>query len=157
MLFFRHISTGFWGRIVYVIISDWPLILCGYFTGKQKKDSQEWKPPNSLNLLVVAGPGIEPGTSWLWIMRSNQLSYPAIISRLRVQRYSFYLMCQNNCSFFCCFLHGFFISILAPVLQMRNSVPEGVRNRCPWTVGRGDFAIDNIWGWEIVPHGIGRL
>ena len=26
----------------------------------------------------VARPGIEPGTSWLWIMRSNQLSYLAI-------------------------------------------------------------------------------
>ena len=28
-------------------------------------------------LLSVARPGIEPGTSWLWIMRSNQLSYRA--------------------------------------------------------------------------------
>ena len=38
------------------------------------------------NSFFVAGPGIEPGTSWLWIMRSNQLSYPAIVSWLRVQR-----------------------------------------------------------------------
>ena len=29
-------------------------------------------------LSSVAGAGIEPATSWLWIMRSNQLSYPAI-------------------------------------------------------------------------------
>ena len=48
------------------------------------------KQPSNINLFngcfFVAGPGIEPGTSWLWIMRSNQLSYPAIISDLRVQR-----------------------------------------------------------------------
>ncbi len=30
---------------------------------ENKKDRQEWKPPNSLNLHLVAGPGIEPGTS----------------------------------------------------------------------------------------------
>lgn len=30
---------------------------------KNKKDRQEWKPPNSLNLHFVAGPGIEPGIS----------------------------------------------------------------------------------------------
>ena len=53
---------------------------------------------------VVAGPGIEPGTSWLWIMRSNQLSYPAIVSWLRVQRYDFYLNLQNISLFFLLFL-----------------------------------------------------
>jgi len=37
-------------------------------------------------------------------MRSNQLSYPAIISRLRVQRYSFYLNCQNICGDFLLFI-----------------------------------------------------
>ena len=37
-------------------------------------------------------------------MRSNQLSYPAIISRLRVQRYSFYLNCQNFYGYFLLFL-----------------------------------------------------
>ena len=31
--------------------------------------------------LKVAGRGIEPRTSWLWIMRSNQLSYPAVTGR----------------------------------------------------------------------------
>ena len=34
----------------------------------------------------------------------NQLSYPAIISRLRVQRYSFYLNCQNFYGYFLLFL-----------------------------------------------------
>ena len=30
---------------------------------ENKKDRQEWKPLNSLNTHLVAGPGIEPGTS----------------------------------------------------------------------------------------------
>ena len=34
---------------------------------------------------LVAGPRIELGTSWLWIMRSNQLSYPAIIVKNLVE------------------------------------------------------------------------
>ena len=36
-------------------------------------------------------------------MRSNQLSYPAIVSRLRVQRYDFYLNLQNISFFFLLF------------------------------------------------------
>ena len=39
-----------------------------------------------LNVFFVAGPGIEPGTSWLWIMRSNQLSYPAIFIKKTARR-----------------------------------------------------------------------
>ena len=36
------------------------------------------KKHSDLLYFLVAGPRIELGTSWLWIMRSNQLSYPAI-------------------------------------------------------------------------------
>ena len=45
------------------------------FHHRQKKN--ELHLCNSL-IFSVAGAGIEPATSWLWIMRSNQLSYPAI-------------------------------------------------------------------------------
>ena len=38
------------------------------------------------HLLSVARPGIEPGTSWLWIMRSNQLSYLASCFKKTPQR-----------------------------------------------------------------------
>ena len=38
-------------------------VTCYQLRQKTKKDRQEWKPPNSLNLNLVAGPGIEPGTS----------------------------------------------------------------------------------------------
>ena len=52
------------------------------FIYQQTNELQEHKSKNGESFSTfsasVAGPGIEPGTSWLWIMRSNQLSYPAI-------------------------------------------------------------------------------
>ncbi len=39
-----------------------------------------------LNVFFVAGPGIEPGTSGLRIMRSTQLSYPAIFIKKTARR-----------------------------------------------------------------------
>ena len=41
------------------------------------------KSPAFLLCFLVAGPRIELGTSWLWIMRSNQLSYPAMLWALK--------------------------------------------------------------------------
>ena len=45
-----------------------------------KKKPPDVEATQRLYLSVVAGPGIEPGTSWLWVMRSNQLSYPAFLA-----------------------------------------------------------------------------
>ena len=39
------------------------ILTCYQLRQKTKKDRQEWKPLNSLNTHLVAGPGIEPGTS----------------------------------------------------------------------------------------------
>lgn len=66
-------------------------------------------------------------------------------------------MCQNNCGFFCGFLHGFFISILAPVLQTHDSPPlkGGVSDACGRPGGEIPL-LDNARGWEIVRHGDGR-
>ena len=36
-------------------------------------------------IIIVARSGIEPETSWLWIMRSNQLSYLAMLSTIRIR------------------------------------------------------------------------
>ena len=41
-------------------------------------DAYKRKKHSDVLCFLVAGPRIELGTSWLWIMRSNQLSYPAI-------------------------------------------------------------------------------
>ena len=53
------------------------------FIYQQTNELYESKTKNGESLSTfsasVARPGIEPGTSWLWIMRSNQLSYPAIL------------------------------------------------------------------------------
>ena len=66
-------------------------------------------------LSFVARPRIELGTSWLWIMRSNQLSYRAITNIgyrfpfLRVQRYYFLRNLQNFCCIFSTKVHFFVI------------------------------------------------
>ena len=40
--------------------------------------NEKFDMPNCM-IAKVARPGIEPGTSWLWIMRANQLSYLAFL------------------------------------------------------------------------------
>ena len=88
-------------------------------------------------VVFVAGPRIELGTSWLWIMRSNQLSYPAKLirkggipesglitsfSQKRVQKYCFFLIYANFWALFWFFLLNSCIYANLIVLLQRNCV-----------------------------------
>ena len=64
--------------------------LCSLGVPKVKNDTKKalanfFVSASEWTFRLVAGPRIELGTSWLWIMRSNQLSYPAIMFKSFVE------------------------------------------------------------------------
>ena len=68
----------------------------------------------------VAGPRIELGTSWLWIMRSNQLSYPAFVGT-RFSQLLYRSFLERGCKGTTFFWHDqiflyFFVKILLECL-----------------------------------------
>lgn len=80
-----------------------------------------------MSFLVVAGPRIELGTSWLWIMRSNRLSYPAnsivVIAGAKVRQ--IIGICKNVLIFFCMWV----------IKYIRRG----------WNISRCNIMIINFW------------